>query len=151
MLFFFFQFSHAHHPYSRRQADSCQHEGHRYDPRMEETRLWCQQVVLWKKDSTFYPRAKRESSYLQAERAAHSGVTSTDTYFHSELVFSLVMFIDSTIVFTGCPWQPDTNCDWWDGLRKDHSDHSVPGWGWIHHTGEDRVHTTQKSGSHVCS
>ncbi len=90
----FFLSSHAYHPYSWRQADSCQHEGHRYDaqwhPRMEETRLWWQQGLLWKKDSTFYPRAKRESSYLQAERAAHSGGTSTDTYFHSELVFSLV-------------------------------------------------------------
>lgn len=94
----FFLSSHAHHPYSRRQADSCQHEGHRYDPRMEETRLWCQQVVLWKKDSTFYPRAKRESSYLQAERAAHSGVTLTDMYIHPELDFSLIMFTDLTIV-----------------------------------------------------
>lgn len=80
----FFLSSHARHPYSWRQADSCQHEGHRYDaqryPGMEETRLWWQQGLVWKKDSTFYPRAKRESSHLQAERAAHSGVTSTDMY-----------------------------------------------------------------------
>lgn len=56
---------------------------------MEETRLWWQQGVLWKKDSTFYPRAKRESSYLQAERATHSGVTLTDMYIHPELDFTL--------------------------------------------------------------
>ncbi len=71
-----------------------------------------------------------------------------DTYF-LRFQFSYV-HIFNQCVFTGCPWQPDPNCNRWDGLRKDHSDYSVPGWGWIHHAGEDRVHTTQKSGSHVC-